>query len=485
MKKVLQLQRFQVKGGIISPGELLKLMDKAETIGLDALHFGSRQDILFPEKNDNKDIAEDHQNFDSNMFALPEHQNIMSSYVSIDIFKSTVWLRGTTYLYILEEFRYAPKLKINIVDPKQQMVPLFSGELNFIASEYEDYWFLYCKLPGIEQGYYPVLIYTWDIAHLCELVEDIYSEVTTVEQLFENLNNTTTLNSKTIKKKLTVDFSPFPYYEGMNKMRTNEYWLGLYWRNNRYSIDFLKALCTFCVDNRIGKICLTPWKSFIVKGIPASSKIVLEKLLGQYGINVRHSALELNWHLPVDNQQALDLKKNLVLNFDQNDISTYGLTFGVTTEADRNKYFTSIVIEINPTSTIVHQDFVVRPTYNVVYAKNFNPNTRSYVVYAQDVDRMDLPNLLMELTKIYFENLDSIDNDVVKPGSLSLQDEKIVLEVYQCTHCKTIYDPSVGDEVQNIASGTFFEDLPSDYCCSVCDSGLEDFKPTTMEFIEK
>lgn len=480
-----ELQRFQIKGGIISPGELLKLITKAESIGLDSLHFGSRQDILFPEKNNNKDIAEEHQNFDSSMFALPEHQNIMSSYVSIDIFPSTVWLRGTTYLYILEEFRYAPKLKINIVDPKQQMVPLFSGELNFIASEHEDYWFLYAKLPGIEQGYYPVLIYTWDIAHMCELVEDIYRNVSTVEGLFEALNSTTSLNSKTIKKKLTVNFSPFPYYEGMNKMRTNEYWLGLYWRNNKYSIDFLKALCTFCVDNRIGKICLTPWKSFIVKGIQASSKILLEKLLGQYGINVRHSALELNWHLPVDNQQALDLKKNLVLNFDQNDISTYGLTFGVTTVPNRNKYFTSIVIEINPTPQIQNQEFVVRPTYNVVYAKNFNPNVRSYIVYAQDVDMMDLPNLLMELTKTYFENFDSVIQDTIKPGSLRFKEEKIVLEVFQCANCKTIYDPSVGDEEQGIEAGTFYEDLPETYCCVLCDSSLSDFVPTEMEFIEK
>ena len=200
---------------------------------------------------------------------------------------------------------------------------------------------------------------------------------------------------------------------------------------------------------------------------------------------MRHSALELNWHLPVDNQQALDLKKNLVLNFDQNDISTYGLTFGVTTEANRNKYFTSIVIEINPIPKIENKDFVVRPTYNVVYAKSFNPNTRGYVVYAQDVDMMDLPNLLMELTKTYFENLDSINNDIIKPGSLRFKEEKIVLEVYQCAHCKTIYDPSVGDAEQGIAQGTFFEDLPQDYCCSVCDSSISDFVPTTMEFIEK
>lgn len=479
------LQRIEVKGGIISPGELQKVIAKAESIGLDSLHFGSRQDILFPSNNEKNDVTKEHENFDLSLFVTEEEQNIMSSYVAIDIFPSTVWLRGTTYLYILEEFRRSPKLQINIVDPKQQMVPLFYGQLNFIASPHEDYWFLYTKLPGLEEEYYPVLVYTWDIAHLCELIEDNYESVSSVQELFEDLNKTTSLNFKVIQKKLNIDFSPFPYYEGMNKMHQNQYWLGLYWRDNRYSINFLKALCDFCLENRVGKLCLTPWKSLIVKGFHKDYKIQLEKLLGQYGINVRHSALELNWHLPVDDQNALDLKKNLVLNFDQNDISTYGLTFAITSNQNRNNYFTSIVIEANPLPEMNNTGFVVRPTFNVVFAKNFNTNTRSYVVYAQDIDKMDLPNLLMELTKIYFTNLGSENLEFEKPGSLNLEEEKVVLEVYQCNNCQTIYDPSVGDDAAGIEVGTYFEDLPSNYCCSVCDSGLEFFSPTQMEFIEK
>jgi len=108
-------------------------------------------------------------------------------------------------------------------------------------------------------------------------------------------------------------------------MGINQYWLGLYWRNNQYDLKFLKA----------------PWKSFVIKGIPKESKLALEKLLGQFGINVRHSALELNWHLPVGSQKALDLKKFLVMNFDQNDISTYGMTFTISLRRNQKRYFTS------------------------------------------------------------------------------------------------------------------------------------------------
>jgi len=68
-------------------------------------------------------------------------------------------------------------------------------------------------------------------------------------------------------------------------------------------------MCDLCSENKIGKISITPWKSFIVKGIPQHSKLKWEKFLGKFGINVRHSMLEMNWHLPVNDKDALSLKK--------------------------------------------------------------------------------------------------------------------------------------------------------------------------------
>ena len=146
--------------------------------------------------------------------------------------------------------------------------------------------------------------------------------------------------------------------------------------------------------NRVGKICITPWKSFIVKGIPKERKLTLEKLLGKADINVRHSLLELNWHLPVNDSNALLVKKYIIQNFDQNDISTYGLTFAILNNSSENSYFTSIVVEKNSPPTLV-KDFKVRDTYNILYCENFNPNTQKYKVYAQDVDKIELSGLLM------------------------------------------------------------------------------------------
>lgn len=468
-----KLQHIFIKGGVLSPGELKQIIKMAENLGLSTIKFGSRQDILFPYKESNKEITDQYPSFIIDNSPVRNFQNIVSSYVSADIFPATSWLKGSTYLYILEQIRHNPTLKINITDPKQQLVPLFNGQLNFIASENEDYWYLNLNLPNWEsEETYPVLVYSWDIPKIAEAIEEFYEETTDIQLLFDLINEKIETNSRTIDKKLEIPFQSFPYYEGMNKMGINEYWLGLYWRNNEYDVEFLKELCDFCLESRVGKICITPWKSFIVKGINRKYKLSLEKLLGKKGINVRHSSLELNWHLPVDDKDALDLKKFIVSNFDQNDISTYGLNFGIDDRESRETYFTSTVIEKNKVPTIV-KEFHIRPTYNVLYCKNFNPNTKEYIYYAQDIDKMELPGLLMELSKLYFEKL---GEEIELEDNNADENIPIVKEVYQCSDCLTVYDVDYGDKNFSIDPGTMFIDIPSEYTCAVCDAPKETYK---------
>ena len=318
-----QLNRIIVKGGVLSLGELKYICESVESLGLKTISFGSRQDILLPKNVNQEELAQ----FEKLKVVAAKEigvENIVSSYVSADIFSSTSWLTGDKYLYILEQFRSKSKLKINIADPKQRLVPLFTGHVNFIASEQEDYWYLYVRLPDWKKTQmYPALIYSWDLDKVETAIENILQEEPeTIETIFELVSDAVDTNNRTVDKPLKVP-----------------------------------------------KISITPWKSFIVKGIPIESKLIWEKFLGKRGINVRHSMLELNWHLPVANKDALNLKKYLVSNFDQNDISTYGLTFGITDYNKASYYFTSIVVEKNKQPEMIG-NFKTRDTYNLLYAKN-------------------------------------------------------------------------------------------------------------------
>lgn len=468
----MELTRLIVKGGVISPGELREIVNMTSEQGLKAISFGSRQDIIFPKGFN----PIEKEKTGKNRFVYPNEKsgnNIVSSYVSTDIFRNTPWLTGNKFLYVLEQFKEQPNLKVNITDPKQQLVPLFTGHINFIASEHEDYWFLYIRLPKWDKmEMYPVLIYSWNIAEIYYAIEKILEEEPdSVEMIFQLVSDALDSNNRTIDKPLNIPFYPFPYYEGMNRLGIDQYWLGLYWRNNLYDLDFLREMCDLCFDCKIGKICITPWKSFIVKGIPKDRKLDWEKFLGKKGINVRHSLLELNWHLPVSMEWALNLKTFLVRTLDQFDISTYGLTFGLSEYNREGHYFTSIVVEKNDTPKDL-ESIKIRDTYNVLYAKNFDPNTKEYLVIAQDVDKLELPTILIELSRKYFEEL---GNSTIEVNTTTTKKEKTEHEVHQCPECLTVYNSEYGDVIQGIEKGVLFKDLPEDYCCSLCDSPKNNF----------
>ena len=467
------LSRLIIKGGVLAPAELKSICQTTEDIGLKAISFGSRQDILFPEEV-SSEALKSFKDFEVVTPENTEKQNISSSYVSSNIMPSSSWLTGDKYLYVLEQFRETPLLKVNITDPKQHLVPVFTGNLNFIASEQEDYWYLYLRLPGWKETLpYPVLIYSWDMARVTKAIEKLLvEEPETIETLFELVNDAEQTNNITIDKPLEIPFQPFPYYEGMHRTGNDKYWLGLYWRNNLYSLDFLKAMCDLCLTCEIGKISITPWKSFIVKDIPKSTKLQWEKLLGKFGINVRHSMLELNWHLPVGDEEALKLKKYLVTNFDQNDISTYGLTFGISNDTKTTNYFTSIVVEKNA-SPIELSAYKIRDTYNLLYAKNFDTNEQEYIVHVQDVDMVELPGLLMELSRMYFDQLGNEKDETVLPET---EPEIMEYEVHQCSECLTIYDSEYGDPSQEIEPNTAFDDLGEDFVCSLCGAPKTSFQ---------
>lgn len=464
--KKSDLIRVFVKGGILSPADMLKIMDISRTLGNKFVLFGSRQDIMFPS-NDAGEQQLDKLFREINMdYELGSdqsvYQNIVSSYVAANVVDTTNWVKEDTYHFVIDNFDFRPRTKINIVDPVQSIVPLLTGEINFIASKEENYWYLYLRDPrkGNVVELWPKLIFTQDIAKVSKALEELFLNFQPfgLDELFVILQGKMRINYRVQTEKLKFSDKAFPYYEGLNAQLNNQYWLGLYWRNNQYDIDFMTASCRLCQETNIGKINIIPWKAFIIKGIKATDRIRWEKLMGKFGINERHSSLELNWHLPVIDAEALELKRFLVRELDQQDISTHGLTF--TIKMKRSMFlFTSIVIERNFETEAER--------YNILYAKNFNPNDITYLTYSRDVRKEIIPALLIELSKLYYRQLNPEKQLVEKSKE---QEASKSVSSYQCSNCLSIYDKRYGDALANIPPGISFEELPDSYKCHVCDS---------------
>ena len=479
------LLRIFTPGGIISHDQLTHVINLSKKFNIRSVQFGLRQDInLLVERHqiDDLKLFLNVLEFDYE-FNTDWSRNIVTSYVANGIFPSESWLTEGTYLDILDTFDYKPSMRVNIVDPNQGLVPLFTGHFNFIASKTNNYWHLYLDVPKWfnDVTAWPMLIYSDDISKVAQHLENIHNMSNIVDFAYENSSPELTLtrlaekinelvpgNNRRVEQALKIPFAPLPYYEGMNKLG-NKYWLGIYKRSYQFPIDFLEAISEICYKDNINKLCITPWRSILIKDIKESAWLKWIKLLGKYSINIRHSSLELNWRLPDFDKSAIEIKQYLVNEFDRKDIRTYGLTFAIRTpKVDLDAI---IVIEKLPTrSNFMTKQYM--GNFNIYFAKNFEINQKDYVLFAKNITYSSLPQKLQELTSIYYE-IQNAPNEEEKLKATPVEKEKEL--IYRCIHCLTTYNQEYGDETNKIAPGTPFANLPDSFRCPVCDAPKKDF----------
>lgn len=469
------LVKINVRGGILPSGQLDQIIKIAETLEVPTTQLGQRQNIYFYVHRKYKyeliDLLKE-SSLDYEIDAS-QYPNIISSYAAEDIFTSHPWFSEGMYQDILSSFRYKPTIKINLCDNTQAIAPLFTGVLNFIPSTHLNFYFLYINHPKVgKQWCWSKLIYGNDIAAISEQIENILlnNTIGSIEIELDKIEMQGKLITMPMDEPLIVPRIRFPYYEGMNKFG-NKIWLGIYRRNNNFSISLLKSIQQLCNDTRIAQIQLLPWKSLMIKGVAESDRIEWERLLSIHGINSRHSSLELNWHTGDLDNQAVRIKHQLVKDFDSQDIRTYGLSFAIAT---------SIPIELSSSVLIVKRKsifnfwgiFKFLTIYDILYAPDFSLHATEYKYFASDIAWNGLSSYLQNLSKIFYRQLSEQKSSFKPIVEDKLQTTKLV---HQCKHCLTIYDPSVGEPQNNIPAGTAFEDLPSDYLCPLCESEKHDF----------
>ena len=95
-------------------------------------------------------------------------------------------------------------------------------------------------------------------------------------------------------------------------------------------------------------------------------------------------------------------------------------------------------------------------------------------MHVQDVDKVELPGLLMELSQLYFEQLGEEKQETTKTTTVVKETSEV--EIYQCSCCQTVYNEVYGDITQNILPNTPFSKLSNDYQCPVCDEPKSSFE---------
>ncbi len=472
MNPLLQTLRILSPGGVVPPGDLHKICQVAEENGCETIGLGSRQEIFLSVPAGKVPAALDglvHTGL--SIETEPGRKaNIVTSYGAVGIYPATPWVMAGTCLDILEQFDYQPRLKINLTDPQQPLVPRFSGDLNFIASAYPDFWHLYVQLPGPGHNGqpWPVLIGSEDIARLCHIIEEGYftDAGPGLSGLTERVaRQFPALTTRPDSPAFSVPKLPFPEYEGFHGSGAG-YWLGIFRRNYSYPLAFVQELCELALRSKIGKICLTPWKTLLIKDIQAGHLPHWEKLLGVHHICTRHAASELNWQVPDLDEEALNLKKRLVRELEELECNTGELSFAIGFRP--MPVATSVVIEPEDPGNPV--------TFSIRHTADFTRSNARWRVFVRQVPVADLAGKLRELCVRYYASREYLQTELSPETALPAAKPLPAAQMpYQCTHCLTVYDPQAGDPAFGVPAGSPFGQLPDRYTCSLCEGLKKDF----------
>ncbi|MGV3768013.1 MAG: rubredoxin [Chitinophagaceae bacterium] len=479
--------KINKRGGVVPAGDLLNIVRIAREAGADALRFGTRQQIFFKipvaKTQECCEKLRAHELFaEVNEESNP---NIVSSFAAENVFHQSAWLREGDYRDIMDAFAFRPTLKVNLVDKDQCFVPFFTGHLNFITASLPNYWYLRVRFPKSNQLYqWPGLIYSYDIPLLCAELETLIAgaEITSVhdaQQKGELLVALLAARKKFITQpaaeELQLPDFRLPYYEGFNT-HGQQTWLGIYRRNETFPLTFLEDIAALSAQ-----CCITPWKSLIIKNINPADRRRWDYVLGKHRINVRHASNELNWMVEDGSEEGLMLKRMLVHHFDKEDLRTYGLCFAIKTKP-KSGLTGSVVIR--------RQEMGVKTKsatdkFDILYTKDFNPNTRELVLFRSRVGKEEMGTYLSALCKYYYElqhSEETINHKVYREGVATENTaEAPSRTLHQCPHCRTVYDPEYGDAQQDVAPGTMFRSLPENYTCPTCEARKTEFVEMNFE----
>lgn len=476
-------------GGIVATGYLYTALQALAKAGIQEVQLGTRQQLFVKVNAQQLTLLETElgSHYIAFEFIEKSSPNIVSSYVNEGVFENSNWLSEGVYKDVLNLFDFTPQLKINLVDNTQTFVPYFTGNLNFIASKINNYWYLYLRYPQTNQLYlWPVLIYTTDIPLLSKQIEPTLQKLGITTKIlpadwgtlvYKQVNLVASFITHPITEALHVPTFMMPYYEGFNRYG-NKSWLGIYRRDEVFSVAFLLDVCSVCIQTKIGQVYTTPWKSIVVKGIENADRKLWDYVLSKHRINVRHAANELNWQIEDMCSDGLNLKRYLIRQFDKDDVRTFGLCFAVKTMPN-SSIWGSVIIEKKNTDHPAQRKSVDK--YDIWYTQDFNPNSKEYVLFRSDVAKENIATYLISLCK-YFYELKNDEEGILHriyredtPTAANTSKEPPTHFVHQCKHCFTIYDCDLGDTDNGIPPGTDFSQLPEHYACNTCEAPKQDF----------
>ena len=482
--------RVACPGGIIGTGALRTVAELSGAWGIDRLIIGHRQDLLVAGIPDSY-VAR----FRAAVAPLQVdradalgHPNITSSAAACGIARGVPWLDAGIIQSILAGIGFRPSFAVNVADPQQDLLPLTSGLLNFLAADEVDAWRIAiaadhhprrgARAPGRhDRVTLPYLVPSEYVAEAVRAVEETVAggepgSSQSSEDLAHAIRDR--LGARLVHADAGGRAPPPEYgdYEGVRPMQSGSgYWIGMSSGTRAFRHRFLEELCMRAAQQGIGAVFTSCWRSLVLKNVAQEQLPEWRMLLGRHGVRVRHVDAALHWQVADRLPAARGLAATMISRLSRRAVVTSGLSFAVTDDPARHE----VAVAIQPLVDERLSFSRLRRRYAVRHREGFDRHNPGWLTFARRLRERDLAAALAALARRFYR--DAGEPPASAPPPETAPPPEARSGAWACAACGNEYDPAYGDPLGEVAPGTAFAALPSGWRCPVCDAAPADYRP--------
>lgn len=407
---------------------------------------------------------------------LPEHHprrpNIVTTRAATGRSHRTPWLSEGAYDHVLESFTSPPAIPVHLADPHQPYVPLFTGQLHFVASREREYW--HVSFNTTEQAPPTRLagaVHSADIPAVSRLIQGALAwsggpELPRLQALMERQFGSR-LRELAFPSLRTGDSRPL---NGFVLDRASEtYSLAIPAFSAGLPGQFLVDLAVLLRSTDLGTAHLTTWKSLIVHQIPRDIRGAIERLLLQHRVNLSPGAWDLVCFNDLRRGSGSAAIETLVRGLNRAYPHPGDLRIGA---VEHGTCLPDMPIVVRTAWRRRGLWPSQRPRFSIFVREGYDAHNPVLRCKASDIRASALADAMYPIIETYLRG-EKTSRKVVAEGPPAVP----AVPLYRCRECGTEYNFLYGDPLGKIEPGTPFEELPAHWHCPTCEAPQDSFRP--------
>ena len=422
------------------------------------------------------------------------HPNVTSSAAACGITRGARWLDVGIIQSILAGIRLRPSFAVNVADPHQDLLPLTSGLVNFLAADEVDSWRIAiaadhhprrgARAPGRhDRVTLPYLVPSEYVAEAVRAAEETVVDTgAESSRLSEDLAHA--IRARLGTRLVACGRRATPATARVRRLRRRTShavrFRLLDWHERRHAAIPAPAswsrLCMRAAQQGIGAVFTTCWRSLVLKNVAPEHLPEWRMLLGRHGVRVRHADAVLHWQVCERLPEARELAGTMIARLSRRSIVTSGLSFAVTDDPTRHE----VAVAIQPLAAERSPLSGLRRRYAVRHREGFDRHNPGWLTFARRLRERDLAPALADLTRRFYRDdgePPTFEALPPEPPSRRSRRSRSAPESGRAPPAATSTTPRTATRSAKWHPAPRSRRCPAGWRCPVCDSPPADYQP--------